>query len=484
MNSTWRVYPVSTNQPKSPEARGASRPKPPKRWLVRWRVNGVMRKRSFQQRGHADTFRDLLIEAKVKGWDADERGWPVDPGASDVQQPDLQARGLTFEDYATTWYDVRRAGFGDKTRRGHRDNMHFAIAALRYQVTDPRLAGGRSTAGESILMADLVADDVLRAISTRLTTNARTARTNQRLIRDAYTHGLPAVGLLPERASKATVRSFYVTLAMIINAARHSNVISHNPLLGTARHAPKPQPGRLTSRIVPSIEEIFDLAEAISKLGPLMTNGHHAGDRFRSLILCAGTLGPRPGELVAHEPTWIDWDDDTTMMRFEASAGRVYDPAEGVTGLQLNSLKHRSEGERREVPMLSAVADAVKVHLERGYATPERTWTGTNGEAALDWSNIKDVYWRPALEKVFGGSAKAHLVTMQPRMLRKAAITFWLDSGIHPLLAAEWAGHSEDVSKRYYAGRSSATYAPEAGMLALGHQAAIDEEPGQRGRAS
>ena len=52
---------------------------------------------------------------------------------------------------------------------------------------------------------------------------------------------------------------------------------------------------------MPSVDEVFELADAISQLGPLMTNGHHAGDRFRSLILCAGTLGPRPGELVAHQ---------------------------------------------------------------------------------------------------------------------------------------------------------------------------------------
>lgn len=77
-----------------------------------------------------------------------------------------------------------------------------------------------------------------------------------------------------------------------------------------------------------------------------------------------------------------------------------------------------------------------------------------------------DVYWRPACAKVFRGSAKKQLADINPSLLRKAAITFWLDSGISPVLAADWAGHSEDVSRRFYAGRSEATYQRELERLA------------------
>ena len=198
MNSTWGVYPVTTNQRGAADAASdgsAGKPTPPKRWLVRWRVDGDMRKRSFAQKGHAETFRDQLITAKVRGWQADGRGWPVDPDA--VPHPNTSVRdgGVTFESYANSWYDIRRSGFGDKTRRGHRDNMRFAIAALRYQPGDPRLRSeSRRQVGSPILMEDLVADDVLRAISVRRTTNARTAAKNQHLIQDAFAQGLPSRG--------------------------------------------------------------------------------------------------------------------------------------------------------------------------------------------------------------------------------------------------------------------------------------------------
>ena len=151
-------------------------------------------------------------------------------------------RAMTFEDYCEqVWYPINRTGFEPKNRRTHRDNMRFAISALRYERSDPRLEdeGGR-LAGASLVLEDLVADDVLRAVSVRRTTNHRTAQRNHRTIQDAYTNGLPAVGLEPERASDSTVRGFYTTMALIIKAAEASREITHSPLVGTSKSAPKP----------------------------------------------------------------------------------------------------------------------------------------------------------------------------------------------------------------------------------------------------
>tara|TARA_B100000678_G_scaffold291013_1_gene305803 strand:+ start:1556 stop:1774 length:219 start_codon:yes stop_codon:yes gene_type:complete len=66
---------------------------------------------------------------------------------------------------------------------------------------------------------------------------------------------------------------------------------------------------------------------------------------------------------------------------------------------------------------------------------------------------------------VFAGTDKANLATMPPKTLRKAAITWWADSGIPTALAADWAGHSEEVAARYYAGRASNDYTREVALL-------------------
>ncbi len=71
----------------------------------------------------------------------------------------------------------------------------------------------------------------------------------------------------------------------------------------------------------------------------------------------------------------IDWGQPV-MVRFHQSGGSHLRPRGGGAGLQLNALKHRGEDDWREVPALADVSDALHLHVERGYSTPERTWTG------------------------------------------------------------------------------------------------------------
>ncbi len=444
------------------------------RWFVRWRVDGNPRKRTFKQKGHASTFRDHLLRAKVMGWPADERGWPISPDLKEAQSTALQQEadrepahlGPTFEDYCiNVWYPNNAPQFGPKMRIGHRDNMRFAIRALRYRTNDHRTTpGGPRTEGASLLLVDITTDDIHAAVALRARSNARTAAVNARRTQAASVRGDTDIQMKPEVASAATIRLFYITLAKIVRAAERSRLMTGDPLVGTATSAPKPKTARMSRRVVPSIDEVFDLADAIAQLGPRHSDGRPTGERFRSLVLCAGTLAPRPGELTAHQPDWVDWGTPT-VMRFHNSEAPIYDTEEGIAGYFVHPLKHRPEGDWREVPALGDVADALATHIERGYGNNRRTWTGARG-ATLNWGNLTDVYWRPACEKVFAGTAKDVLTTMTPQILRKAAITYWLDSGISPFLASEWAGHSEDVSRRYYAGRSSATFVKEAGMLA------------------
>lgn len=470
MNTHWGVYNLQGRLADGTTV--DARTRHAARWFVRWRVDGAAHKRTFKQKGHAVTFREQLQRAQVMGWPADQRGWPLPPGdtatisAPEPSPPTVPAAaGPTFEEYClASWYPNMAPLLGPKNRIGHRNNMRFAVRALRYAENDYRLTRGDVSPGASILLEHITHDDVLASIRLRRATNARTAAVNRRRTTEAFERGAHDLTLAPERASPATVRAFYVTLSMILRSAERSHLTNGDPLAGTAVSAPKPQRGRISRRIVPSVDEVFDLADAIARLGPIATDGRPTGERFRSLVLCAGTLAPRPGELTAHRPDWIDWTDPV-IVRFHNSEAPIYDTEEGIAGFQVHPLKHRTDGDWREVPALADVADALRTHIERGYATDDHTWTGPRG-ATLNWGNLRDTYWRPACEAVFAGSPKSALAGMSPQVLRKAAITYWLDSGISPYLASEWAGHSEDVSRRYYAGMSSTTYAREAALLA------------------
>ena len=52
-----------------------------------------------------------------------------------------------------------------------------------------------------------------------------------------------------------------------------------------------------------------------------------------------------------------------------------------------------------------------------------------------------------------------------PGILRKTAITWWHENGISETKAAEWAGHSEEVARIYYASRTTRGFARERALL-------------------
>ena len=479
MNWTWGIYTIRGRLAGGAET--AAQDRKAVSYFIRWRVNGSMRRRSFETRGYAATFRDELLKAKLLGWEADDKGLPIDPSRPAPAAPSgpsatgsaTRPGSHTLETYVNqVWWPTIRTTLEDKNRLGHKRNADVAVRLLRLAPDDPRIATGLGQSGDSIALADLTSDDIRAALVARRGINGRTAAVNQRRLEKALaaTDDSKVADLVtePEIASPATVRAFYITLSMIIKAAIASGQVVGNPMQGTASFAPKPRPSTMSQRLVPSIDELFDLADAIAGLGLLMPDGRPCGARFRSLVLCAGTTGPRPGELVAHRPDWFAWHADAPEIAFRKTEAAVYgrDLAQAESGRRERHLKNRNEDHYRSVPLLQDVADAVVEHIERGYSSTERTWLSQTGQAHLDWAVIRDTFWRPALRAVFAGTAKASLVDATPKILRKTAITWWCENGIMQNQAAEWAGHSEEVATIYYASRSRTTYAREIALLA------------------
>lgn len=474
MNHTWGVYEVRGRLAGGEECPASNRKAVS--YFVRWRVDGTKRRRSFKTKGHASTFRDLLLKAKLNGWAADERGWPIDPQLPVAPQPTEpadpeQPLGRTIEQYIDdVWWPTISTTLADKSRLGHRRNADLAVQLLRLQEGDPRI-GATSAAGDSIRLASWTSDDTKAALAARRRINGRVAARNRRLLDAAASDpNITEVTLAPEECSPATLRAFKITLGMIAKAAIASGQVSGDPMADTARHAPKPRPSKRRERLVPDLQELFDLADAIAAIGPLMPDGRPRGERFRSLILVAGTTGPRPGELVAHRPEWIDWDSEPAVIRFHRTEAAVYGAVltAAERGRRERQLKHSDEEESRLVPMIGDVASALREHFDRGYASPSRTWLSPTGRGHLDFGNLVEDYWRPALERVFAGTPKAALLEASPKVLRKTAITWWADRGINQAEAADWAGHSEEVARVFYASRASTTFQREALLLERG----------------
>lgn len=470
--STWGVYGIQGRDADGNTV--AENDRTAVRWFLRWRVDEVLKKRTFETKGYARTFRDQLMRAKLMAWDADARGWPVDPSHRATAEATVERSPgptgstagqstRTFASYCEdVWWPTIAPTLGDKNLLGHRRNMRVAVDLLVYPAGDPRCR----QPGASIALEHLTSDDLRTALVARRSINDRTKAANDRHLAASLARGQTDISLRPVQASPATVRAFYVTLSMIVKAAMQAGHLAGDPLAGVARLAPAPKPIRVTARLVPSIDEVFDLADAIATLGPTV-DGRPTGDRFRALVLAAGTLAARPGELVAHRPDLIEFNADgiPTVVTFEETEAAVYDTETNLRGRRTRGLKHRDDGETRPVPAIPETADALRAHIERGYPGHGRTFTSPTGRGRLDWGNIQAVYWRPACERIFSGTAKAALASMPPKTLRKAAITHWLDSGISIYLASAWAGHSTEVAELFYAGRSDTSYAKEVELL-------------------
>lgn len=473
--SKWGVYGVVGHLS---DGSRTSNSRAAKKFTVRWRVDGREHERTFPQKGYADDFRDRLTVAKVQGWPADQYGWPVDPAlltadglttlATTPAVSSSKAGGHTFESYVwDVWWPIVGNTFDDKNRLSHRRNAELAVQLLRYGARTGDLRVDRvRLEGASIDLADLVSDDLRSAVVRRRTINGRTAAVNEKRLAAAFAAGTDVVDveLLPEHAAASTVRAFAVTLNMIVKAAEASGHVATKPMTGVMDLAPKPTPSKVSARLVPTLDEVFDLADAIAQIGPLMSDGRPDGERFRSLILAGATLGPRPGELVAHRPEWLTVAGPG-LVRFHETEAAVYDKKEGSPGRRTKGLKHRSKDDYRDVPVLAEVFDAIQLHVERGYSSESRTWLSRTGRGHLDWGNMTNTYFRPALQRVFAGTAKASLTTAAPGILRKTAITWWLQSGVTTTVAADWAGHTEEVMQVYYASRSSLNWASEADLL-------------------
>lgn len=145
MNNTWGVYEVRGRLGGGKECEASNRRAVA--FFIRWRVDGTKRRRSFKTRAHAKTFRELLITAKTKGWEADERGWPRDPDSeakSTRVDEDAAARtGRTIEQYIEeVWWPTISVTLADKSRLGHRRNADLAIDPSATEGQRPEARAG------------------------------------------------------------------------------------------------------------------------------------------------------------------------------------------------------------------------------------------------------------------------------------------------------------------------------------------------------
>jgi hypothetical protein len=321
-----------------------------------------------------------------------------------------------------------------------------------------RLALPGVEVGESLHVALVLAPDLERAIRRRKETDRRTDLLNEQAAPrwqrewDRYDDLMaaraakPRGGRQPKQppaqlvvrkpqlpVTARTEELFATGIAMVLGYAQdHGLQIGPNRWPAFIRRG-REQTGYRRSaenqphqRNVPNIGSLVDLADAIAQLGPIdKRTGKPIGDRFRALILLH-LMGLRPSEMDALDPG--DFTPATRSLHIAPSAASVHRLAteDGSTISIRDGVKGKELGSARRIDGMPAyIADAVIEHRERGYSSDTRLFTGPEGEH-LRWGNVIPVYWRPAVDQVFGHAHAPILREMPRRWLRKAAVTWML----------------------------------------------------------
>jgi integrase len=309
-----------------------------------------------------------------------------------------------------------------------------------------------------MLLGDLTVSDLERAINDRhrLNFSGRAGAA----VRDLALASGQRVVLAPTVvASARSVQAFSVTLGMVIKQAQAEGLVSSG--MWQAVRPLKVHDASISDvRQVPSIPEVFDLAEAISGRGVTdRGTGLARGARLRAAVLLCGTSALRPGEATGLRTADVHLDSARpfvvlrqTMRRLTVAQAAFPGPDTVVDEHRWahRPLKHRTPGTTRRVPLHPRAVPYIREHLDR-FAGPELFLSSSTGTGPLDWSNVEDAYWRPACEAVMRGE-RSFLGAMPPKMLRKAAITDMLARGISVYVAAAIAGHSPEVLLKHYAG--------------------------------
>ncbi len=437
--SRWSVYPIvrlDADGKKLPEKTGKA-----VSYRVQWRIDGGNpRRRVFTAQGYATTFHAKLLTAQAGLWDADDRGEPLDPDKS--PDPTLVAVSKTVAVFAEEWWSTlpRKAA---ATEQAARINLDLLLTALCDEH------------GQSLPITEaLTASRLNQAMKLRRETNMLTRAFNEREAKRAAEEGRPPK-LRVETASANTERSFRVTMGTFVKAAHSHGLIASNPLEAVLTTKATASPV--------SIRRVLSLAE-VQRLAKLVA-AEPDGERYRALIIVAGTTGLRPGELcgLRREDVFLDADDPHLLIDGTERGGKR------------SPLKHRPAGEERNVPLAPVTVAALRLHLDSGWAGEQYVFTSPRGQA-LDLSNWQSRYWDPVMPILAKSTKKPCPPGTGIRWLRKTAITWWLTSGIDVYQAAKWAGHSPQVLLDHYAGVIDLSPRSAIGKLAA-NTPETDDEP-------
>jgi integrase len=209
---------------------------------------------------------------------------------------------------------------------------------------------------------------------------------------------------------------------------------------------PPKQNGLIDRRVVVNPGQARQLLAAVTYIG------RTRGPRLYGLFACMYFAGLRPGEAMGLRERdcklpETGWGLITLVKSRPQTSKRYTDSGETYDE---RGLKHRDEQADRPVPIPPELVTILRAHIEI-YGTAE--------DGRLFFTRTGGIYSGSAYAKVWQQARTLGLTPDQvttplagrPYDLRHAAVSLWLNAGVHAPEAAERAGHSVEVMLRVYA---------------------------------
>jgi len=169
-------------------------------------------------------------------------------------------------------------------------------------------------------------------------------------------------------------------------------------------------------------------------------------------------IGLRRWDVILPESVWDDagqaWTEpgdqwgELHLRTTRPDAGKQWTD-EGA-GRDSRGLKHRAEGESRQVPVPPQLTRLLREHLALVHGEPAHyLFCGVQGRP------LATVTYRRAWDKARRAALTEHEyrspLARRPYDLRHACLSTWLNGGVAATQVAEWAGHSVEMLLRVYA---------------------------------
>jgi integrase len=259
-------------------------------------------------------------------------------------------------------------------------------------------------------------------------------------------------------AAPSTVRRNRTILGNALEYAVERRLLTNNPVKAIKWKAPKTT-NEVDRRCVVNHGQARRLFKAVRDQVP-------SGPRLVAFYAVVYYAGLRPEEAISLRKDNITLPP---LVRNDAT-GKWEEPSNGWGELHFGSaapevgaewtddgsrrdhrhLKARAQGEWRRVPVAPPLTRLLRWHLDKFPTGPEgRIFSGIRGGelASVTYCRVWDRSRQAALTPADYASPLARRVYD----LRHACVSTWLNGGVPPAQAAEWAGHSVAVLLKIYA---------------------------------